>query len=59
MKPNKASGPDGFTAVFYQKHWSFMGDDICKAVLEFLNGRDMLEVVNNTVIVLIPKIKNP
>jgi hypothetical protein len=36
-----------------------MGDDICKAVLEFLNGKDMPEVVNNTVIVIIPKIKNP
>jgi hypothetical protein len=58
MEPNKAPGSDGFTAGFYQKNWSLVGDDICRAVLEFLNGGDMPKVVNNIVIVLIPKIKN-
>lgn len=29
-----------------------------RAVLEFLDGGDMPEVVNNTVLVLIPKVKN-
>jgi hypothetical protein len=59
MKPNKSPGPDGFTAGFYQKHWSMLKDDICHAVLAFLNGGDMLEIVNRTVLVLIPKVKNP
>jgi hypothetical protein len=38
MKPNKSPGLDGFTAGFYQKHWSMVKDDICLAVLAFLNG---------------------
>lgn len=59
MKPNKAPGPDGFTAGFYQKHWTLLGNDICQAVLSFLNGAEMPSVVNNTVLVLIPKVKNP
>jgi hypothetical protein len=59
MKPNKSPGPDGFTAGFYQRHWSLVKEDICYAVLTFLNGGDMPEIVNNTVIVLIPKVKNP
>jgi hypothetical protein len=38
MKPSKAPEPDGFTAGFYQKYWSLVDDDICRAILEFLNG---------------------
>jgi hypothetical protein len=46
------------------RHWSLLGGDIGRAILEFLNGGDMPEVVNNTkvvnntVLVLIPKVKN-
>lgn len=59
MKPNKLPGPDGFTAGFYQKHWKIVKQDICSAVLAFLNGGDMPAIVNSTVLVLIPKVKNP
>jgi hypothetical protein len=48
MKPNKAPGPDGFTAGFYQKHWSLVGNDICQAILSFLNGGDMPSVTEPT-----------
>ena len=58
-KPNKSPGPDGFTAGFYQKHWDLIKDDVCVVVLHFLNGGQMPEDVNNTVLVLIPKVKNP
>jgi hypothetical protein len=57
MKPSKALGPDGFTTGFYQRHWNLLGPDICKAVIGFLNGGDMPAIVNNTILVLIPKVK--
>jgi hypothetical protein len=59
MKPNKSPDPDGFTAGFYQRQWPLVNEDICYAVLDFLNGGDMPEVVNNTILILIPKVKNP
>jgi hypothetical protein len=59
MHPNKVSGPDGFTAGFYQKHWYLIKDDVTRAVLQFLNGGDMSESINNTVLALIPKVRNP
>jgi hypothetical protein len=36
-----------------------IGPDVCSVVLAFLNGGDMPSIVNNTVLVLIPKVKNP
>jgi hypothetical protein len=59
MKPNKAPGPDGFTAGFYQLHWELMGNDITAAVLDFLNGGTLPDDLNSTTIVLIPKTRNP
>jgi hypothetical protein len=59
MRPNKAPGPDGFTTGFFQRHWQLIGDDVCKAVLAFLNGGEMSDIVNDTVLVLIPKVQHP
>lgn len=59
MHPNKTPGPDEFMVGFYQKHWSLVGQDVSWAVLGFLNGGDMPEIVNNTVLVLISKVKHP
>ena len=59
MGPNKAPGPDGFTAGFFQYHWHLLGPSITRAVLNFLNGGELPSEVNMTTIVLIPKIKNP
>jgi hypothetical protein len=58
MHPNKSLGPDGFTAGFYQHHWDLIGNDISTVVLAFLNGGEMQTVVNNTILVLIPKVRN-
>ena len=59
MHPDKSPGPDGFTAAFYQRHWELIGNDISTAVLAFLNGGDMTDVVSSTILVLIPKVRNP
>jgi hypothetical protein len=59
MKPSKAPGVDGFITGFFQKHWQLVKDDVASAVLTFLQGGHMPEIVNTTIIVLIPKVKNP
>lgn len=58
MKPNKLPGVDGFTARFFQKHWDLVRGAVMAAVLGFLIGGDMLEEVNRTLLVLIPKVLN-
>jgi hypothetical protein len=58
MHPNKSLGSDGFTSGFYQRHWDLIGNDISTVVLAFLNGEEMQSVVNSTIPVLIPKVRN-
>jgi hypothetical protein len=46
-------------AIFYKKFWQVMGGKIQEEVLGVLNGGPMPEGWNETMIVLIPKVKNP
>jgi len=59
MGPNKAPGPDGFTAGFFQTHWDLVGPCVTRAVLNFLDGGELVEGINHTTIVLIPKVASP
>ena len=55
----KAPGPDGLPAHFFQRHWELCGDEVTSVVLRVLRGEDDPTVINNTCIVLIPKVENP
>jgi hypothetical protein len=59
ISPLKAPGKDGFPARFYQRHWGVFKNDIIEAVKEFFKSGIMPEGINYTIIVLIPKKKNP
>ena len=59
MEPITAPGPDGMPPIFYQSFWSFIGDEVCSAVLNCLNNCKIPEEINHTNITLIPKVKYP
>ncbi|KAL4273637.1 hypothetical protein GQ457_13G027630 [Hibiscus cannabinus] len=59
IPPLKASGTDGFLALFFQRYWHVIGEDIDVFCLYVLNGGLSVEVINRTQIVLIPKVNHP
>ena len=58
MGPTKAPGPDGMNALFYEKFWHIVGNDVTAIVLDFLNSGNMVPKINYTHIVLIPQVKS-
>ena len=56
MFPTKAPGPDGLPAHFLQRHWDVCGEEITEVVLRILKGDDDPSCINETLIVLIPKV---
>lgn len=58
MGLTKASGPNGFPTLFFQKFWHIMGRDVITFYLEILNKGKPLDCINKTNIVLIPKMHN-
>ena len=59
MHPEKAPGPDGMTALFFQQSWLFIKSDIICMVNEFFRTGYLDERINMTNICLIPKTVRP
>jgi hypothetical protein len=55
MEHNKAPGPDGFPADFYQACWNFIKDDLLALFTDFYDGSLPLYRLNFGTIIPIPK----
>lgn len=59
LAPTKAPGPDGFSAIFYQKCWPIIKTEFCSKICNMMNANSFDDGINDTTVVLIPKTKNP
>lgn len=59
MGPFKAPGPDGLPPGFYQRHWQTVGPSICQFVQNAFKDQSFPAHMNEVLISLIPKVKNP
>jgi hypothetical protein len=57
MEHNKAPGPDGFPAEFYQVFWEVIKDDLMAVFRDFHRGNLSLNNLNFGIITLLPKNK--
>lgn len=59
MRPLKAPGPDGFNALFFQNQWSKVCSSMCEFIRKIFEDPQCIREVNQTFLVLIPKIDFP
>lgn len=55
----KAPGPDEFHAKFFQSHWDIVGESVCNFIKSCFQDPSNIDSINDTDVVLIPKIDNP
>ncbi|CAN1222018.1 LINE-1 retrotransposable element ORF2 protein [Linum grandiflorum] len=55
----KSPGKDGFNPLFFQKCWSTVGSDFTRFVVNCFRNPELIPAVNDTSIVLIPKVSQP
>ena len=56
IHPDKAPGPDGFSASFFQANWDVVGPDVVKEIKTFFDTETLRPSQNVTHVRLIPKI---
>lgn len=56
---DKAPGPDGFSASFYQSFWDIIGNDVSMDIRSFFETGSLHQRQNETHVRLIPKVKGP
>lgn len=54
----KAPRPDGFGIEFFKHNWEIVGLLVLEAVKNFFTSGRLLRELNNTIIVLVPKVPN-
>lgn len=59
MSPDKSPGPDGFQALFFQRCWDILGEDLWRAIEASRNGGSLLAKINYSFFTLIPKKECP
>lgn len=59
INPDKAPGPDGFSASFYQNFWDIIGPDVVKDIQCLFDTSSLNRRQNETHVRLIPKITGP
>lgn len=58
MAKNRSPGPDGFTAEFFLKSWSIVGNLVTDAILYFFDTAALPRIINSIAVALIPKNAN-
>ncbi|KAL4310509.1 hypothetical protein GQ457_01G020120 [Hibiscus cannabinus] len=59
INPRKSPGINGLPSGFFRQHWEILGEDFVSFCLDLLRGHTDMASVNETVIVLIPKVDKP
>jgi len=55
LNAEKAPGFDGFTAGFFQKNWSLVGEETTEAIISFFTSGRLIQELNHTCIASVPK----
>lgn len=58
MNPSNSPGPDGFTALLFQKFWMIVEEDFIKAIQWCYHKRKVPSNINSNFLTLISKTKN-
>lgn len=59
MDPRKAPRSDGLSILFFKENWDVVGAEVTSCCKEILHGLRSAREVNDTILVLIPKVDEP